>query len=121
MEKVNGIGGIFFRARKPEKLAQWYEQHLGVNPVPTEDSHPPWIQEEGPTAFAPFENTTTYFGDPAQSWMVNFRVNDLCKMVDQLRGAGVEVTIDTQAYPNGKFARLYDPEGNPIELWEPKN
>jgi len=67
----------------------------------------------------PFEKDTTYFGKPTQSWMVNFRVADLKAMVAQLRAAGVTVE-EPQSDPNGDFARLHDPEGNPIELWEPK-
>jgi len=62
-----------------------------------------------------------YFGKETQSWMINFRVHDLSKMVRQLRKAGVDVSMDEKEYPNGEFARLHDPEGNPIELWEPKN
>ena len=120
MEKVTGIGGVFFRAQNPEELAKWYEEHLGVNQVPTSYDQSPWIQQEGPTVFAPFENTTDYFGKKTQSWMINFRVADLSNMVQQLKDAGIEVTIDDEVYPNGKFARLHDPEGNPIELWEPK-
>jgi len=121
MEKVNGIGGVFFRASNPEKLAEWYEKHLGVNRVPSDYDQPPWTQEAGPTVFAPFERNTEYFGKETQSWMINFRVHDLSKMVEQLSQAGVDVSMDEQEYPNGKFARLKDPESNPIELWEPKN
>ncbi len=119
MHKVLGIGGLFFRAENPTRLAQWYETHLGVSPVPTSYEQQPWHQAQGPTVFAPFEADTTYFGDPQQGWMVNFRVADLEAMVAQLRAAGITVG-DTQSYPNGSFARLHDPEGNPIELWEPK-
>ena len=120
MEKVTGIGGVFFRARNPAELTIWYEKHLGVSSIPTDTDQLPWIQEGGPTVFAPFEYSTDYFGKKSQKWMINFRVNDLSKMVDQLREAGIDVVIDEQEYPNGKFARLHDPEGNPIELWEPK-
>ena len=121
MEKVTGIGGVFFRAKNPEELAKWYEEYLGVSPVPSDYDQLPWVQEEGPTVFAPFEQSTEYFGKDTQSWMINFRVRDLSKIVKQLREAGVEVSIDGEEFPNGKFARLHDPEGNPIELWEPKN
>jgi len=120
MEKVTGIGGIFFRADDPDKLAKWYEEHLGINRVPTSYEHTPWTQDKGPTVFAPFERSTDYFGSLKQSWMINFRVNNLSRMVEQLRGSGIEVTVNEEDFPNGKFARLYDPEGNPIELWEPK-
>jgi len=120
MEKVSGIGGVFFRAENPEELARWYEEHLGINPVPTSYEDRPWIQEMGPTVFAPFERNTDYFGSATQSWMINFRVNNLSRMVEQLRGSGIEVTLNEEEFPNGRFARLCDPEGNPIELWEPK-
>jgi glyoxylase I family protein len=119
MEKVRGIGGLFFLARDPVALAAWYGDHLGVSVVPSDYDTPPWQQEAGPTAFAPFPETTTYFGDAGKLWMINFRVGNLDAMAAQLRATGISVEIDAQAYPNGRFARLYDPEGNPIELWEP--
>lgn len=121
MEKVTGIGGFFFRSRDPSALALWYQQHLGVNVVPTNYDEQPWQQEQGPTAFAPFPEETTYFGNPKQSWMINFRVLNLDAMMAQLRAAGIAVEINPDEYPNGRFARLNDPEGNPIELWEPKS
>jgi predicted enzyme related to lactoylglutathione lyase len=79
----------------------------------------PWHTEAGPTAFAPFPQTTKYFGSPTQMWMVNFRVRDVNKMAAQLRGKGIEVDIDPETYPNGRFAHLHDPDGNRIELWQP--
>jgi glyoxylase I family protein len=119
MEKVTGIGGFFFRAKDPKALALWYEQHLGVSQIPTSYQAHPWQQEAGSTAFAPFPETSKYFGDPQKDWMLNFRVRDLDKMAAQLQAAGIEIKIDPQSYPNGRFARLHDPEGNPIELWQP--
>ena len=121
MEKVTGIGGVFFRANNPEELAKWYMEQLGVTPVPSNYDQLPWMQEEGPTVFAPFGRNTEYFGKETQSWMINFRVRDLNKIVEQLREAGIEVSLEEQELPNGRFARLHDPEGNPIELWEPKS
>jgi glyoxylase I family protein len=120
MEKVLGIGGLFFRTKDPETLARWYLEHLGINPVPTDYETLPWMQEAGPTAFAPFEESTDYFARPNKQWMMNFRVRSLDRMVAQLRAADIAVQIDETPYPNGRFARLYDPEDNPIELWEPK-
>ena len=120
MERVQGIGGLFFKARDPKGLAQWYEAHLGINPVPQSYGEAPWSQAAGPTVFAPFAADTEYFGRASQTWMVNFRVDDLDAMVAQLRAAGIEVEVDAEQYPNGRFARLHDPEGNPIELWEPE-
>jgi predicted enzyme related to lactoylglutathione lyase len=71
------------------------------------------------SADMPTEKNTDYFGAPTQMWMVNFRVRDLDKMAEQLRSAGMKVDIDPQAYPNGRFGRLHDPEGDPVELWQP--
>jgi len=119
MEKVAGIGGLFFRAHDPKALGNWYQQHLGIALTPTSEGATVWHQEAGPTTFSPFPETTKYFGNPNKVWMVNFRVHDLDKMVAQLRTAGIEVK-DPESYPNvGRFARLHDPEGNPIELWQP--
>jgi glyoxylase I family protein len=118
MEKVNGIGGIFFRAENPAALGVWYRDHLGVAVVPSSDDEQPWSQEAGTTVFAPFPQATDYFGNSEKMWMINFRVSDLDAMIAQLRAAGISVEPE-QTYPHGRFARLYDPEGNPIELWEP--
>ncbi len=118
-EKVAGIGGFFFRAHDPAALGKWYLQNLGIALSPTKMDSPVWRQEAGVTIFTPFPETTHYFGDLQKSWMLNFRVHDLDKMAAQLRAAGIEVKIDPQSYPNGRFARLHDPEGNPIELWQP--
>ena len=118
-EQVQGIGGLFFRARDPDLLAGWYQRHLGINPVPASYDAEVWTQQAGPTVFAPFADDTGYFGAAEQSWMINFRVRDLAAMVAQLRADGVAVEVDPETYPNGTFARLQDPEGNPIQLWEP--
>jgi glyoxylase I family protein len=119
MEKVTGIGGLFFRARDPTVLGHWYQEQLGVSLAPSSYEESVWQQEAGPTVFSPLPETTDYFGDSHKAWMVNFRVTDLDKIVAQLRAAGIEINIDPQFYPNGRFARLHDPEGNPIELWQP--
>jgi len=119
MEKVSGIGGLFFRARDPAALGRWYQEHLGVTLTPASYDELPWRQEAGPTVFGPFPDATDYFGDSKQMWMVNFRVRDLDAMAAQLRAAGIAIEVDPRPYPNGRFARLHDPEGNPIELWQP--
>jgi glyoxylase I family protein len=119
MERVEGIGGFFFKAKEPNVLAQWYADHLGISTVPTGTGSEPWQQAAGPTAFAPFPATTKYFGRAEQAFMLNFRVRNLDAMVAQLRGAGITVDVDPETYPNGRFARLADPEGNPIQLWQP--
>lgn len=119
MEKVTGIGGLFFRAKDPGALAEWYAAHLGVPVVPSDYETQPWQQEAGATVFAPFPRDTDYFGDSKQMWMINFRVRDLDAMIAQLEAAGIEVKLHPETLPNGRFARLHDPEGNPIELWQP--
>ena len=85
MEKVTGIGGVFFRAGDPPALQKWYEQHLGITRTPTDYDQRPWWQAAGPTIYQPFPADTSYFDRPTQGWMVNFRVGDLDAMVAQLR------------------------------------
>src|SRR5438874_11907838 len=114
MEKVNGIGGLFFRARDPASLGQWYLDHLGVTLVPSNYDESPWWQEAGPTAYAPFPETTEYFGDAGKVWMINFRVHNLDARVAELRAVGVSVDVDSPRYPTCRFARLHYPAGNPI-------
>ena len=101
--------------RDPEVLAQWYQDHLGIKLTPESYDEEPWYQEAGATVFAPFAQDTDYFGRAEQQWMINFRVRDLDAMVEQLRAANINVSMDPEQYPNGWFARLHDPEGNPIE------
>jgi catechol 2,3-dioxygenase-like lactoylglutathione lyase family enzyme len=121
-EKVLGIGGFFFRSKNPKFLSRWYLEHLGINLTPSSYDMLPWQTEAGITVFAPFPQESDYFGPDAQKkWMINFRVRDMDKMAAQLQSKGIAVKIDPMDYPNGRFARLYDPEGNPIELWQPKN
>jgi predicted enzyme related to lactoylglutathione lyase len=119
MERVEGIGGFFFRAKDPRTLAEWYEANLGITTIPRDNNSQPWRTSGGTTAFAPFKEDTSYFGDRRFQWMINFRVKDLDKMVAQLRARNISVEVDSEVYPNGRFARLADPEGNPIQLWQP--
>jgi len=119
MERVDGIGGFFFRAKDPKKIAAWYQANLGITTVPDNYDNQPWRTAAGTTVFAPFKEDTKYFGDPRLQWMINFRVRDIDKMVAQLRKQGITVELDPEVYPNGRFARLADPEGNPIQLWQP--
>lgn len=118
-QSVLGIGGFFFRSEDPSALAAWYEEHLGINPVPTSYDVDPWAQEAGPTVFSPFAAASTQMGNPDKQWVINFRVADIDAFVAQLRADGLEVELDPESYPNGRFASLNDPENNPIQLWEP--
>ena len=119
MEKVTGIGGFFFRSEDPEGLAAWYETHLGINLAPKDMETVPWVSEEGVTVFAPFSDGSDYFAEDKR-FMLNFRVRDMDAMVAQLRAAGIEVSHEMAMEGVGRFARIHDPEGNPLELWEPE-
>jgi predicted enzyme related to lactoylglutathione lyase len=115
MQKVTGIGGVFFRAKDPDALTRWYEDVLGVD-----INDRTWVQERGQTVFAPFKASSDYFGRPDQQWMLCFRVNDLKAMIEQLQSAGLSVLQKPEWDSEvGIFARIHDPEGNPIELWQP--
>ncbi|MEO0463153.1 MAG: VOC family protein [Pseudomonadota bacterium] len=119
--RATGIGGFFFKAKNPEKLARWYEAMLGIQLTPKNYDDPPWRTEGGTTVFEPFAEDTDYFGAEGQSWMINFRVDDLDHVVLRLRNAAHDVHYegDGDPFPNGRFAKLHDPEGNAIQLWEP--
>jgi predicted enzyme related to lactoylglutathione lyase len=113
---VVGIGGVFFRADDPEALQDWYRKHLGV----VVDFASPWTPQSGPTLFMPFPRDTDHFPADKQ-WMINFRVAELDGLLSALRSAGIAITTDPEwdTPETGRFARIYDPEGNPVELWEP--
>jgi glyoxylase I family protein len=119
MEKVTGIGGVFFRAKDPDALARWYAAHLGIPETPQSYGDPVWEQTAGPTVFAPMTEDAGLFAPGAQL-SINFRVDDLDAMRAQLEAAGIAVRVEPEEYPNGRFASLVDPEGNQIQLWEPK-
>jgi catechol 2,3-dioxygenase-like lactoylglutathione lyase family enzyme len=120
VERVLGIGGIFFKAKDPAKLKAWYRDHLGL---PTsEHGETMFAAEDDPGAslvWAPFPSDTTYFAPSEASFMINFRVKNLRAMLDQLRAGGAVVDDKVQEEPWGKFGWVMDPEGNRVELWEP--
>ncbi|WP_232668732.1 VOC family protein [Pseudonocardia sp. TRM90224] len=119
MQRVTGIGGVFFRAADPAHLSDWYSIHLGVDPAPDSYEHASWQQQSGSTVFAAMPADSPHFSRIEQTWAINFRVDDLNAIVDQLRTAGIDVEVDPETYPNGTFANLHDPEGNPVQLWQP--
>jgi predicted enzyme related to lactoylglutathione lyase len=126
MKRVIGIGGIFFKANDPEKLAAWYKKHLGLE-----------IEEWGGARFeenagadleprrqsyivwSPFEEHTDYFQPSEKSFMINYRVHNLDALLAQLRSEGVDVDPKTEKSEFGYFGWIMDPEGNRVELWEP--
>ncbi len=124
MERVTGIGGLFFKAEDPEKLKTWYSEHLGLAPNDHGTVAFEWRdldepERVGSTLWAPFKRDTTYFDPSLKPFMVNFRVADLDALLEQLREEGVEVDDKVEEYEYGRFGWIMDPEGNRIELWEP--
>jgi predicted enzyme related to lactoylglutathione lyase len=125
-ERVSGIGGIFIKAKDPKALGQWYSDKLGV-PRP-EGPVPPlflWREREdssavGTTVWGLFRSDTKYFAPSTSSFMINYRVRNMDRMLAQLRAQGVQVDTKIVDDFNGRFAWVMDPEGNKIELWEPK-
>ena len=113
---VTGVGGIFMRARDTKALSAWYAEHLGIGG----GEWGMWEQGAGPTIFSPFKMDSDYF-DADRQFMLNFRVDGLEALLDKLGAAGVEIEMRAEwDDPSvGRFARIHDLEGNPIELWEP--
>jgi predicted enzyme related to lactoylglutathione lyase len=122
---VLGVGGIFFRAKDPDALNAWYRDNLGVGAGCSADDTGPvdewsWTVQGGPLVFAPFKADTDYFAADKQ-FMLNFRVSDLDSLLEQLNASGIDVITKPEWNDpsTGQFARIHDPEGNAIELWEP--
>jgi predicted enzyme related to lactoylglutathione lyase len=124
MESVQGIGGVFIRSKDREALCRWYAANLGL------DIDESWWgttiawseQHDAPraqTVWSAFKDDTTYFGDGAKAFMINFRVRDLDAMLAQLRANGAEVDDRVEDSEYGKFGWVTDPEGNRVELWQP--
>lgn len=122
---VHGMGGLFFRARDPDALSAWYRDHLGVGAGCNATGDPAgsewfWQVQGGPMIFAPFKATTDYFAAD-KAFMINLRVSDLAGLIATLSQAGiaVETRAEWDSPETGRFARIHDPEGNAVELWEP--
>jgi len=121
MEKVLGMGGVFFKARDPQTLAEWYRENLGV-PVEPGQTHAVLSSEAAgeKTVWSSFPADTDYFGAGPSPFMFNYRVSDLDAILTQLRAAGAEVDSHVEDYDYGRFGWAVDPEGNRFELWEPR-
>lgn len=118
MQRVLGIGGIFFKARDPKALASWYRDRLGIDIEPWGGAVFRWTGA-GSTVWSPFPADTAYFGPGPQAFMVNFRVADLRSLLDRLREEGCVVDDRVEEIEQGLFGWVTDPEGNRIELWQP--
>ena len=122
MGKVTGIGGIFYKVEDPEKHKEWYRKHLGIE-SDQYGGHFKWRDCEDPkkeclTAWSPFERDTKYFDPSEQSFMINYRVDNLEELLAELKEAGVEAVGEMQEFEYGKFAWIIDTDGYKVELWE---
>ena len=122
---VVGMGGLFFRADDPDALSAWYKEHLGVGggcdaTGTAEPNEWVWQTQGGPMVFAPFKRATDYFAAD-KAFMINLRVSDLDALLEKLRAADIAIITKPEwdDPTTGRFARIHDPEGNAIELWEP--
>ncbi len=120
--KVLGIGGLFIRSADPAALAAWYRDHLGIAATesgqPTPEGEWVWMQEAGPTVFAGFKAESDYWSADRQV-MLNLRVEGLDALLAKLERAGIAASHREEMEGVGRFARIHDPDGNPLELWEP--
>lgn len=125
MKRVTGIGGIFFKAQDAAKLRSWYEQHLGFKLEDYGGTQFKWRDADSPetqgsTVWSIFPEDSPYFDPSKKPFMINYRVENLDALLEQLRSEGVEIEERIEEYEYGRFAWVTDPEGNRIELWEPK-
>ena len=123
LKRVTGIGGIFFKCKDPAKVRAWYKEHLGLNTNPYGAVFE-WRQgadttRKGFTQWSPFKETTKYFEPSTRDFMINYRVEDLPALVEELKKEGVVLTDSIQTFDYGKFVHILDVEGNKIELWQP--
>lgn len=123
MKKVTGIGGIFFKSKDPKAINQWYKTHLGFETSPYGTNFE-WREMEdstkkGTTVWNPFKDDTKYFDPSTKDFMINYRVENLEILVEELKKENVTIVDNIETYDYGKFVHIMDPEGNKIELWEP--
>lgn len=123
MNRVIGIGGIFFKCKDREAARDWYAKHLGIKSEEWGAVFP-WRRKDNPddetyTAWSPFKSDSKYFEPSEQDFMINYQVENLMELLDQLRAEGVTVMEETDVSEFGKFGWIMDPEGRKIELWEP--
>lgn len=123
MKRVTGIGGIFFKCKNPDNVKEWYKTHLGLQTDEYGASFE-WrlatdSTKKGFTQWSPFSDSTKYFGPSKQTFMINYRVENLVGLVEQLEKEGVTIVDKIETYSYGKFVHILDVEGNKVELWEP--
>jgi len=125
MKRVTSLGGIFFKCKDPDKVKDWYSKHLGFN-VDKYGTTFEWRQSDeqmkkGFTVWSPFNEDTKYFEPSPKEFMINYRVENIEKLVEELKKEGVTVVDEIEVFEYGKFVHILDIEGNKIELWEPND
>jgi predicted enzyme related to lactoylglutathione lyase len=125
MKKVTGLGGVFFKSNDPKAMNEWYAKNLGLTTSEYGTTFD-WLDAEDPskkgsTSWCAFPENTKYFNPSAKPFMINYRVADLVALVDELKKDNVTIVDEIAEYDYGKFIHILDPEGNIIELWEPKD
>ena len=126
MENVTGIGGVFIKAKNPKTLARWYKENLGIDFADNTYATFRWINKNNPevpgsTLVSLFDEQSNYFKPSGSKFMMNFRVRNLHLLLYTLKHSGIWVADKTEYHDHGSFGWIMDPEGNKIELWEPKN
>ena len=124
MKKVTGVGGIFFKCKDPKKMTEWYQKNLGLNTNPWGGATFEWFEgtdstKKGQTQWQPFPETTKDFEPSPQDFMINYRVDNLEALVEELKKNGVTIVDTMQTYDYGKFIHILDAEENKVQLWEP--
>lgn len=124
MKKVTGLGGVFFKSEDPKRMNEWYAKNLGIATSEYGATFD-WRQEDDPskkgtTAWCAFPQDTKYFNPSVKPFMINYRVADIAALVEELKKESVTIVDEITEYDYGKFVHILDPEGNIIELWEPK-
>jgi predicted enzyme related to lactoylglutathione lyase len=125
MAKVTGIGGVFFKSKGDHKaLAEWYQKYLGIELSPWGGAVLRWpddvADDKGVTVWTTAKADTKWFSPSESSFMINYRIDDMDGMIEQLKAGGVEIVQGPEKHENGQFAWIMDPDGNKVELWEPK-
>jgi predicted enzyme related to lactoylglutathione lyase len=125
MKKVTGLGGVFFKCENPQTMNEWYAKNLGLATSEYGTTFE-WLQAENPakkgsTSWCTFPSDTKYFNPSAKPFMINYRVENIVALVEELRNDNVTIVDEIVEYEYGKFVHILDPEGNIIELWEPKD
>jgi len=125
MKKVTGLGGVFFKCENPKAMNEWYAKNLGLTTSECGTTFE-WRQADDPskkgsTSWCTFPKDTEYFNPSAKPFMINYRVENIVALVDELKKENVTIIDEIAEYDYGKFVHVLDPEGNVIELWEPKD